>query len=97
MAGRELNEHYEELRAQSLAASGRGLGLTLFLLEIERSAREAQPRTGWLLGLAVAIGILTGIGALTRYAFGWTIIPAPAVALVAASITIKLPVKRLRA
>jgi hypothetical protein len=33
MAGRELATHYEELRAQSLAASGRGLGLTLFLRE----------------------------------------------------------------
>ncbi|HEY1489756.1 MAG TPA: glycosyltransferase family 39 protein, partial [Verrucomicrobiae bacterium] len=51
------------------------LGLTQLLLEIERSARESEPRAGWLLGLAVAVGFLTGIGALTRYAFGWTIIP----------------------
>jgi len=51
------------------------LGLTIFLLEIERGARESPPRAGWLLGLALAVGILTGIGALTRYAFGWTIIP----------------------
>jgi hypothetical protein len=29
----ELTAHYEELRAQALAASGRGLGLTLFLRE----------------------------------------------------------------
>ena len=33
MAGAELTAHYEELRAQSLAASGRGMGLTLFLRE----------------------------------------------------------------
>jgi hypothetical protein len=33
VTGRELAAHYEELRAQSLAASGRGLGLTLFLRE----------------------------------------------------------------
>ena len=33
MAGQELTAHYEELRTQSLAASGRGLGLTLFLRE----------------------------------------------------------------
>ena len=51
------------------------LGLTLLLLEIERRSRESQPRAGWLLGLAVAAGLLTGVGALTRYAFGWTIIP----------------------
>jgi hypothetical protein len=50
-------------------------GLTLLLLEIEKNARDLQPRAGWLLGLAIAAGILTGIGALTRYAFGWTIIP----------------------
>jgi hypothetical protein len=51
------------------------LALTLFLLEIERRARESQPRSGRLLGLVLAVGILTGFGALTRYAFGWTIIP----------------------
>jgi hypothetical protein len=33
VAERELTAHYEELRAQSLVASGRGLGLTLFLRE----------------------------------------------------------------
>jgi hypothetical protein len=51
------------------------LGLVRFLLEIERSSRESKPRPGWQMGLAVAVGALTGIGALTRYAFGWTIIP----------------------
>ena len=41
-----------------------------------KGARANRSRAqGWLLGLAVAAGILTGIGALTRYAFGWTIIP----------------------
>lgn len=33
MPSSELTAHYEELRAQALAASGRGLGLTLFLRE----------------------------------------------------------------
>jgi hypothetical protein len=51
------------------------LGLTQFLLELEKHAREPQPRAGRLFGLAVAAGILVGIGALTRYAFGWVIIP----------------------
>ena len=51
------------------------LGLALLLLEIERGAREPATRAGGLLGLAVAAGLLTGIGALTRYGFGWTIIP----------------------
>ncbi|MGO9588339.1 MAG: ArnT family glycosyltransferase [Limisphaerales bacterium] len=51
------------------------LGLTWCVLRFEEMAREPQPRTAWLLGLALASGVLTGVGALTRYAFGWTIIP----------------------
>jgi 4-amino-4-deoxy-L-arabinose transferase-like glycosyltransferase len=51
------------------------LGLTWCLLRIEEMARAPEPRPGRLLGLAVAAGLLTGVGALTRYAFGWTIIP----------------------
>jgi hypothetical protein len=51
------------------------LGLVWCILKIEEIAREPQPRANWLLGLAVAAGVLTGAGALTRYAFGWAIIP----------------------
>jgi hypothetical protein len=51
------------------------LGLALLLLEIERSARESQPSAARLLGLAVVVGLLVGLGALTRYAFAWTIVP----------------------
>jgi hypothetical protein len=51
------------------------LGLTWCVLRIEEMAREPQPRPHRLLGLALAAGALTGVGALTRYAFGWAIIP----------------------
>jgi len=51
------------------------LGLTWSALKIEELAREPQPRPEWLLALAVAAGLLAGVGALTRYAFGWVIIP----------------------
>jgi hypothetical protein len=51
------------------------MGLTLMLLEIERGSRELPPQAGGLLGLALAAGLVTGIGALTRYGFGFTIIP----------------------
>jgi hypothetical protein len=51
------------------------LGLIWCVLRIEEMGREPQPRATWLLGLALAAGVLTGVGALTRYAFGWTIIP----------------------
>lgn len=51
------------------------LGLTLVLLKMERAARESPPRPRGLLMLAIALGVLTGLGALTQYAFGWTLIP----------------------
>jgi 4-amino-4-deoxy-L-arabinose transferase-like glycosyltransferase len=51
------------------------LGLMWCMLRIEEMGREPQSRAIWLLGLALAAGVLTGVGALTRYAFGWTIIP----------------------
>ena len=51
------------------------LGLTWCVLKIEEMAREAQPRLNRLLALAVTAGLLTGVGALTRYAFGWTMAP----------------------
>jgi hypothetical protein len=51
------------------------LGLTWCVLQIEELAREPQPRLNRLLWLVVAAGVLTGLGALTRYAFGWVIIP----------------------
>ena len=51
------------------------LGLTWCVLKIEEMAREAQPQLKRLLVLAVTAGLLTGVGALTRYAFGWVMIP----------------------
>jgi len=54
------------------------LGLTWTLLRIEEAARNLLTRPRRLLGLALAAGVLTGVGALTRYAFGWTIIPVAA-------------------
>ena len=51
------------------------LGLAWCLVKIEESARDPQPRPRRLLGLAVAAGVLTGVGGLARYSFGWAIIP----------------------
>ena len=51
------------------------LGLTWCVLQIEEMGRDPQPRATRLLALVLAAGGLTGVGALTRYAFGWTIIP----------------------
>ena len=51
------------------------LGLVGCLLKLEAAAREVLPRPGRQLGLAALAGFLVGAGGLTRYAFGWVIIP----------------------
>ena len=51
------------------------LGLVRVLLAIESGARQEKPRNGRLLLLALTAGIVTGIGGLTLYSFGWMIIP----------------------
>ncbi|MGH7993397.1 MAG: ArnT family glycosyltransferase, partial [Limisphaerales bacterium] len=50
-------------------------GLTWCILCLEEAARDPQASLGRLLGLAIAAGVVTGAGALTRYAFGWVILP----------------------
>jgi hypothetical protein len=54
------------------------LGLILCLVKIEELGRAAQPQVRNLFLLAVTAGVLTGAGMLTRYAFGWTIVPVVA-------------------
>jgi hypothetical protein len=51
------------------------LGLVWCIMRIEEIAREVQPQPGRLLILTFAVGILAGIGALTRYEFGCLIVP----------------------
>jgi hypothetical protein len=51
------------------------LGLVWCIVQIEEAARAAEPRANKLLILAATAGTLVGVGALTRYAFGWAIIP----------------------
>jgi hypothetical protein len=50
------------------------LSWCLMALE-ERERREIPPAPGWSLALAAATGALVGLGGLSRYAFGWMIIP----------------------
>jgi 4-amino-4-deoxy-L-arabinose transferase-like glycosyltransferase len=51
------------------------LALVWCVLKIEEIAREPQPDTNVILGWSAAAGIVIGLGALTRYSFGWTILP----------------------
>ncbi|HVU08958.1 MAG TPA: glycosyltransferase family 39 protein [Verrucomicrobiae bacterium] len=51
------------------------LGLTWSALKFEESGREPQPNFNRPLTFALITGVLVGLGMLTRYAFGWLIIP----------------------
>ena len=51
------------------------LGLTLCLIHIESLARAEQPDQRRLFGFTMAAGVLAGVGLLTRYSFGWLIVP----------------------
>lgn len=51
------------------------LGLVWCIASIEEAAREATPSARRLLWLAAVAGLVTGLGMLTRYAFGWMIVP----------------------
>jgi hypothetical protein len=54
------------------------LGLTRLLISVEELAREPVPDRRKLVGLVVAVGLVAGLGALTRYSFGWVIVPVAA-------------------
>jgi len=51
------------------------LALVWCLVLLEQEAREPVRGTGWLLTLSLLIGLLVGIGGMTRYSFGWLILP----------------------
>jgi hypothetical protein len=42
---------------------------------LERESREGAKRPGRLLALAALAGVLVGVGCLTRYSFGWLLVP----------------------
>jgi hypothetical protein len=51
------------------------LSLVWCLLKIEELGRGEKPSVNRLFMLAITAGVLTGAGMLTRYAFGWVIVP----------------------
>jgi hypothetical protein len=51
------------------------LGLVLVLLKIEELGRAGVENINRLFLLAMGAGLLVGVGMLTRYAFGWLIVP----------------------
>jgi len=51
------------------------LGLVWCLIKIEELGSVEKPNVKNLFILAVSAGVLTGAGMLTRYSFGWTIVP----------------------
>jgi Dolichyl-phosphate-mannose-protein mannosyltransferase len=51
------------------------VGLAWCLVLIEREAREPKRGLAALVLLAAGAGLLAGVGALTRYSFGWVMVP----------------------
>jgi hypothetical protein len=51
------------------------IGVVWCLVLAEEEGREMKRGMAVLFGLAVAAGLLTGMGGLTRYSFGWLILP----------------------
>lgn len=54
------------------------VGLAWCLVLLESESREPRRKPASVYGLAAAAGLLTGLGTLTRYSFGWFIIPVVA-------------------
>lgn len=51
------------------------LGLIWCLVGLEQAGRSEIPSAKRLFALAITAGLLAGLGMLTRYSFGWIIIP----------------------
>jgi len=51
------------------------MGLVWCLVLLEQEAREPAGGLGRLMTLALVIGLLVGVGGMTRYGFGWLILP----------------------
>lgn len=45
------------------------------LVVVEQAAREGRGKAGWFALMGVLTGALIGVGMLTRYAFGWILLP----------------------
>jgi len=54
------------------------VGIIWSLVLVDEEGREMKRGAGILVVLALLAGLLTGIGGLTRYSFGWLIIPVSA-------------------
>ncbi|HOX01654.1 MAG TPA: glycosyltransferase family 39 protein [Candidatus Paceibacterota bacterium] len=51
------------------------LVLALALVRVERAEREEDRGAGWFFCRAIWVGLLLGLGALTRYSFAWLAAP----------------------
>ena len=65
------------------SVSGQSTHLLIFLFlllawclaAMEQNMREETKSGGWLLLMAACAGLILGVGALTRYSFGWLVLP----------------------
>lgn len=75
MLGCEMLWHFSASGLSTMLLLLIFLGLAWCVLKIEELGREGGADDIRILLWSGAVGILTGIGALTRYSFGWAIIP----------------------
>lgn len=54
------------------------MGIVWCLVLLDEEMSEPRRGSSWAVGLAGAIGALCGLGVLTRYSFGWVIVPVTA-------------------
>jgi len=52
--------------------------LTWCLLSMEQNHREQKRSQAWFIGMAALVGLITGLGGLTRYSFAWLLLPVAA-------------------
>lgn len=76
MAGAEVFWRFSVSGLSTMLLLDLFLALVWVLIALESNERESKHGNGWAFGLAAIAGILLGAGMMTRYAFGWVIIPA---------------------
>ena len=75
LAGTELLWQFSVSGLSTMLLMVMFLALSWLLVVMEEAAREGQRGRAWFLGAALLCGALVALGSLTRYSFGWLILP----------------------
>jgi hypothetical protein len=75
LAGTELFWRYSVSGLSTILLVVIFLGLFWCLVLMEQASRERQRSGSWWVMMAGLTGVIVGVGTLTRYSFGWMILP----------------------